>query len=481
MKLIPAILAGGGGTRLWPLSRTHYPKQFLTLSGRNSLLQQTLTRLGPQSAYVGGVGETVVVCNEQHRFLVIEQARRINIELAEVVLEPVGRNTAPALTCAAIAATRTAADALLCMMPADHIIRRQDVFSAAVAAGIPHAVDGKIVTFGIVPDKPETGLGYIKIGAAIDAGDGDAVNVYRLGGFVEKPVLRTARRYLKSGRYLWNSGIFMVRASVWLGAVAAFRPDILEAVQLAMRKGRRDGSFFRVEAEGFKACPSDSIDYAVMEHLGDRSQYQGVVVGLDAGWSDVGSWASLWEVSDKDAAGNVHRGDVCILDGRENLVYAQNRLVTTLGCDGMAVIETADAVLVMPKDRAQDVKQVTDWLTQADRVERMAHRRVYRPWGSCELLDAGVRFRVNRLTVRPGGALSLQAHQHRVEHWTVVQGTAKVTRGDEEILLGENQSTFVPVGMVHSIANPGKGPLEIIEIQSGTYFSDDDVVRYEDI
>lgn len=484
MKLIPTILAGGGGTRLWPLSRTQYPKQFLALCGKDSLLQQTFSRLGKHVDGCDEVGAPIIVCNDEHRFLVAEQARLAEVPLAQTILEPIGRNTAPALTAAALGATRDAEDALLIMMPADHMVSSPETFRAAVRAGIPFAMEGNIVTFGIVPDHPATGLGYIKLGAALNEGSNDdsgSGRAHELGGFVEKPELSLARHYVDSGSYLWNSGIFLVRASIWLRAIQAFRPDIAEAVRQAVLKGRDDGMFFRLDVERFTACPSDSIDYAVMERLGESGDLRGVVISLDAGWSDVGSWSGLWEVSPKDAQGNLLRGDVCAIESSGNLIFAEQRLVAAVGCNDLAIIETADAVLVVPKARAQDVKQVVTWLEQCDRRERLVHRRRYRPWGSSELLDSGKGFRVNRLRLHPGGAMSLQAHQHRVEHWTVVHGRATITRGDEQLTLGENESTFAPAGVAHNIVNNGAAQLEIIEIQSGSYFGDEDIVRYEDI
>ncbi|MCC6201624.1 MAG: mannose-1-phosphate guanylyltransferase/mannose-6-phosphate isomerase [Gammaproteobacteria bacterium] len=480
MKLIPTILAGGGGTRLWPLSRTQYPKQFLALCGRDSLLQQTLVRID-RSAADGEVGAPIVVCNEEHRFLVAEQARLAKVTPSQVILEPIGRNTAPALTAAALAATRDGGDALLLMMPADHLINDTETFRGAVHAGRSFALDGSIVTFGIVPDHPATGLGYIELGAALNAASATSGRALALGGFVEKPELALARHFVESGKYLWNSGIFLVRASIWLRAIRTFRADIADAVHQAVHRGRADGSFFRLDEATFTACPSDSVDYAVMERLSQSGELRGVVISLDAGWSDVGSWAGLWEVSAKDPQGNLLRGDVCAIESSGNLIFAEHRLVAAIGCNDLAIIETADAVLVAPRARSQEVKQIVGWLEQHNRRERLFHRRRFRPWGSSELLDSGKGFRVNRLRLHPGGAMVLQAHQHRTERWTVVHGRATITCGDEQMTLGENESTAAPAGVVHRIANDGSIPLELIEIQSGPYLGEEDTVRYEDI
>jgi mannose-1-phosphate guanylyltransferase/mannose-6-phosphate isomerase len=468
---------------LWPLSRTEFPKQFLALCGRETLLQQTLGRIGP-AVGIDEIGAPIVVCNEEHRFLVAEQARQAGIVPAQIILESIGRNTAPALTAAALAAIRDDQDALLLMMPADHLIDDVATFRAAVGAGMAHALDGSIVTFGIVPDHPATGLGYIELGQALQ---GDAPTAatsgraHALGGFVEKPELSLARHFVESGKYLWNSGIFLVRAAIWLRAVRTYRADVADAVDLAFRKGRSDGPFFRLDPAAFSACPGDSVDYAVMERLGQSGDLRGVVVSLDAGWSDVGSWAGLWDVSTKDAQGNLLRGDVCAIESSGNLIFAEHRLVAAIDCNDLAIIETADAVLVAPRARSQEVKQVVAWLEQRNRRERLFHRRRFRPWGSSELLDSGKGFRVNRLRLHPGGAMVLQAHQHRTEHWTVVHGRATITRGDDQVVLAENESTAAAAGVVHRIANTGATLLEIIEIQSGTYLGDEDTVRYEDI
>lgn len=472
--ILPVILAGGGGTRLWPLSRSHYPKQFLALGGADSLLQQTLTRLA--GAELLRCEPALVVCNEEHRFLVAEQARLSGVKLATIMLEPIGRNTAPALSAAAAVARRDGSDPLLLMMPSDHLIADCAAFQQAVVTGAELAANGEVVTFGIVPTRAETGYGYIELGAVVDGKSNPPS--YVVQAFKEKPDVNTALHYVNSGAYLWNAGIFMMRASVWLNHAQRLCPAIAEAALCATSAGREDGDFFRLEVEAFKASPSDSIDYAVMEPLSVEGGVR--VVALDAGWSDVGSWASLWEVSAQDAKGNVTRGDVCTVDSRNTLVFAEHRLVATLGCADMVVVETADAVLVADKSRTQDVKSVVDWLTQQSREERLNHRRVYRPWGSYEGVDGGDRFQVKRIAVKPGASLSLQMHHHRAEHWIVVKGTARVTRGDEVFLLSENQSTYIPLGETHRLENPGTIPLEIIEVQSGPYLGEDDIVRFED-
>ncbi len=477
MKLIPIILAGGGGTRLWPLSRGHYPKQFLSVRGDYTLLQDTLLRLGDAIDEDMEIRPSLVVCNEEHRFMVGEQARQIDHGLHGIVLEPVGRNTAPALTCAALLSVEDGDDPLMLMMPADHLIKRSDQFRAAVVAGAALASDGALVTFGVVPDKPETGYGYIQLGDAIAT---EQPPRHVIAKFEEKPDLATATRYLDDGGYRWNSGIFLMRASVWLDAIGQFNAKILEACRGAVASSVRDGEFVRLDEASFSACPSDSIDYAVMEPVVTDSTHRGAVVSLDAGWSDVGSWSSIWDVSDRDAGGNVTRGDTHIEDGTNNVVIAEHRLVAALGCDDLVIVETSDAVMVAAKDRAQDVKKIVDWLNEQGRDERLFHRRVYRPWGSYEGVDAGPRFQVKRIIVNPGASLSLQMHHHRAEHWIVVSGTATVTCGDKEFLLSENESTYIPIGATHRLENPGTIPCELIEVQSGSYLGEDDIVRFED-
>ncbi|MEX2480410.1 MAG: mannose-1-phosphate guanylyltransferase/mannose-6-phosphate isomerase [Gammaproteobacteria bacterium] len=472
--IVPVILAGGGGTRLWPLSRGYYPKQFLAVGGEESLLQQTARRL---EGFDGGtLAPAIVVCNEQHRFLVAEQLRVLGREDADLLLEPVGRNTAPAITAAAFRARRDGDDPILVVTPADHLVADRAAFRAALTAGVHQATSGDIVTFGVRPTRPETGYGYIETGAELGTSEPAC---HRLQRFREKPDAATAQSYLDSGHFRWNAGIFIVRASVWLARAHEFCPAIAAAAEAAVAAGREDGDFFRLDKEAFAAGPADSIDYAVMEPL-SATGAGAAVVTLDAGWSDVGSWASLWQVSDKDESGNVVHGDVCLIDSKDNLVHADHRLVATLGCDNLAIVETADAVLVADKRRTEEVKAVVDWLSQQNREERLTHRRVYRPWGSYEGIDGGNRFQVKRISVKPGAALSLQMHHHRAEHWIVVSGTAKVTRGDEIFLLTENQSTYIPLGVSHRLENPGTIALDLIEVQSGAYLGEDDIVRFED-
>ncbi len=481
-KILPVILAGGGGTRLWPLSRGHYPKQFLAVEGGVTLLQGTLKRLTTQSKLPANFLQPMVVCNEEHRFLVGEQARQFGIPFERIVLEPAGRNTAPALTCAALAASEGGADPLLLMMPADHLIADPTRFMAAIAAGSELAAQGKLVTFGVVPTAPETGYGYIQLGAALESTGPQAhlPQANLIGAFKEKPVLATAEAYVAAGTYRWNSGIFLMLASAWLQAIEQYQPEILTACRAAVSEASRDGEFLRLNKAAFATCPADSIDYAVMEPIATQHPERTAVVSLNAGWSDVGSWSSLWEVSAKSAEGNVTRGDVCAIDCKDNLIFAESKLVAAVGCEDLVIVETPDAVMVAPKSRAQDVKAIVDWLSAQGRDERLLHRRVYRPWGTYEGVDTGERFQVKRIMVKPGASLSLQMHHHRAEHWIVVKGTAKVTCGAQVFLLSENQSTYIPLGETHRLENPGAIPLEIIEVQSGAYLGEDDIVRFED-
>jgi mannose-1-phosphate guanylyltransferase / mannose-6-phosphate isomerase len=459
-KIHPVILSGGSGTRLWPLSREHFPKQLLALKGERSLLQQTAGRLDG----LENVSAALVVCNEEHRFLIAEQLREIDRLPEAIMLEPAGRNTAPALALAALHLAAREPDALMLVMPADHLIDDVPAFHHAVGEGAALAEQGKLVTFGIVPESPETGYGYIR------RGPGHAV-----AGFVEKPDVETAAAYMASGDYLWNSGMFMMRADAWLDELARYRPDIRVACEAAFHGGKADGDFFRVNKDAFSRCPSDSIDYAVMEKT-DRA----VVVPLEAGWSDIGAWSAIWDVSEQDGAGNVVQGDVYALDTQNALLISRHRLVAAVGLKDVVVVETPDAVLVAHKNAAQNVKEIVNRLKADKRGEHLMHRRVFRPWGSYEGIDAGERFQVKRLIVKPGAAISLQLHHHRAEHWVVVKGTARVTRGEDEVILTENQSTYIPVGMKHRLENPGNIPLEIIEVQSGAYLGEDDIVRFED-
>ncbi len=468
--LIPVILSGGSGTRLWPLSRELYPKQLLPLVGKGTMLQETLARL----TGVGDVGAPIVVCNEQHRFLVAEQLREAGIESTSIVLEPVGRNTAPAIAIAAMAAvtgdsaSQQKEDHVLLVLPADHVIQDVHAFQAAVDVGRKAALEGKLVTFGVVPNKPETGYGYIRR----QAGSGPAFGIQQ---FVEKPDLATATCYVESKEYFWNSGMFMFKAAQVLDEMRALAPAIYDACAQAFTAAKRDLDFTRLPAKEFGACPSDSFDYAVMEKT-----RHGVVVPLDAGWSDVGSWSALHEAIPGDAQGNVCLGDVLTEDTRGSYLQSTSRLVAAVGLTDHVVVETKDAVLVAPKDRVQDVKQLVAQLKKQGRYETSLHREVFRPWGSYDSIDAGDRFQVKRLMVKPGACMSLQLHHHRAEHWIVVSGTARITRGDETFLLEENQSTYIPLGTRHRIENPGKIPLHIIEVQSGGYLGEDDIVRFED-
>lgn len=460
MRIHPVVLSGGSGTRLWPLSREHYPKQLLSLTGERTLLQQTVLRLDN----LGDVADPTFVCNEEHRFLVAEQLRQVGRAPARILLEPAGRNTAPALTLAALSLRGQHGDALMLVMPADHVIRDITAFHASLHEGAEHASRGRLVTFGIVPDAPETGYGYIRRGRDAEVAE-----------FVEKPDAATARRYANSGEYFWNSGMFMVLVSVWLEELERFRPDILAGCAEAYARGHTDNDFFHVERGAFLACPSDSIDYAVMEQT-----RRAVIVPMDAGWSDIGAWSALWAISEQDESGNVIHGDVCALGTQSSLLLAQHRLLATVGVDNLVVIETPDAVLVMHRDQAQHVKEIVERLKAQNRREYQSHRRVYRPWGHYEEVDAGERFQVKRLTIKPGATLSLQLHHQRAEHWVVVRGRAWVTRGEETFELGENESTYIPIGSKHRLENAGNVPLEIIEVQSGGYLGEDDIVRFED-
>lgn len=457
----PVILSGGSGTRLWPLSREAYPKQFLPLAGELTMLQATWRRVAP----IASRGP-LVIANEEHRFVAAEQLQQVGAEPAAIILEPVGRNTAPAIAVAALEATRDGADALLLVLPSDHVITNEAAFRAAVQAAAGAAEAGKLVTFGIVPTGPETGYGYIK------AADGQGVRAVER--FVEKPDLDTATGYVASGQYYWNSGMFLFKASRYLQELEHLQPAMLSACRDAWQSARRDADFTRLDKDAFAAVPSDSIDYAVMEKTADA-----VVVPLDAGWNDVGSWTALRDVSQQDGDGNAHQGDVIAIDCRNTYAYGQ-RLVAMVGLDDVIVVETDDAVLVGKADRMQEVKTVVAKLKSDGRSEATWHRKVYRPWGAYDSIDNGERFQVKRITVKPGGTLSLQMHHHRAEHWIVVSGTAEVTRGDEVILLSENQSTYIPLGVTHRLRNPGKLPLELIEVQSGSYLGEDDIVRFED-
>ncbi len=499
MIIQPVILSGGSGTRLWPLSREHFPKQLLPLVTDSSLLQDTINRLdGLENTLPNTsngnccIDASIIVCNEEHRFLIAEQLRQIEKKALSIILEPIGRNTAPALTLAALFAVNSqkssnekeSEEKVLLVMPADHVIADIAAFHTAVVKGVVSAEQGELVTFGILPNTPETGYGYIEIDSdqAIDANELDRrlKQQQKVKSFVEKPDEDTAKKYLESKRYLWNSGMFMMRASVWLDAMQKFRPDILTICETVIESGQNDLDFYRIDKDEFAACPSDSIDYAVMEKLTSATDLIATVIPMDAGWSDVGAWSSLWEVSKQDSDGNAIKGDVYTVDSSNNLITAENRFVATVGVDNHIIVETADAVMIAHKDKSQDVKSIVNWLKESGRNENQVHQRVYRPWGSYESVVSGERFQVKRIIVNPQASLSLQMHHHRAEHWIVVKGTAKVTTNEDVTLLSENESTYIPIGVTHRLENPGMMPLEIIEVQSGSYLGEDDIVRFED-
>ncbi|EED30819.1 mannose-1-phosphate guanylyltransferase/mannose-6-phosphate isomerase [gamma proteobacterium NOR5-3] len=463
--LIPVLLSGGVGSRLWPVSREAYPKQFLALASELSMLQDTMTRTsGLDSA------PPLVICNDEHRFMVAEQLRQLSVEPAAIILEPEGRNTAPAVALAAFHALLSDPDALLLVLPADHVIRDPESFTQAVKLGLDKARAGALMTFGVVPDAAETGYGYLRLGAAQEDG------LYALDSFVEKPDAEVAKEYFESGQYHWNSGMFLLSASAYLAELKVHAPEIYVACESAMAKANVDLDFLRPDREAFVACPSDSIDYAVMEHT-----QRGGVIPLDCGWSDVGAWSTLWQVADRDSDGNVLMGDVMIEGCSDSYLRSESRLIAATGIKNLIVVETPDAILVADRDEVQNVKQIVSRLKAQGRSEATLHQRVYRPWGSYESLIEGDRFQVKRIVVNPGQTLSLQMHHHRAEHWIVVHGTAEVTCEDQVFTLREDQSTYIPLGHKHRLANPGKIPLELIEVQSGSYLGEDDIVRFEDV
>jgi mannose-1-phosphate guanylyltransferase/mannose-6-phosphate isomerase len=479
IKAIPIILCGGSGTRLWPLSRTGFPKQFLCLTGNESLFQQAVQRLAALGNDRIQVGSPVIVSGEEHRFLASEQLREVGIALGTALLEPTGRNTAPALTLAALAVVQNGQDPVLVVTPADQTISKPSAYTAAVQQAIVQAAEGNIVILGITPDKPETGYGYIRTEPNPIGSEPPLANVCRVQSFVEKPNTETAQKYLEQGGYFWNAGMFVLRASVWLKALQTFRPDIAQACQVAWAAKKQDAQFIRPGKEEFSVIPSESVDYAVMQ-LCPGSAFPIQMVPLDAGWNDLGAWDAVWNVLPKDAQGNAHTGDVLATDSHNTLVHASSRLVSLVGVSDLVVIETADAVLVANKTRSQDVKHIVNALSKQNREEHTLHRKVHRPWGWYDSIDEGGRFKVKRIQVNPKASLSLQKHHHRAEHWIVVTGTAEITNGDKVLTLTENQSTYIPLGEVHRLANPGTIPLEIIEVQSGSYLGEDDIVRYED-
>ena len=470
----PVILCGGSGTRLWPLSRSGFPKQFLCLTGNDSLFQQAAKRLSVLGEQGGEVSEPIIICHEDHRFLAQEQLREAGIGLGAALLEPVGRNTAPALTMAALHAIELGLDPILVVTPADQTVTDPEAFTFAMHQAIKRAEAGGIVILGIQPDRPETGYGYIKAISGVTRGA-----VSQVEKFVEKPDSKTAQHYLAEGGYYWNAGMFVLKASVWIKALKEFRPDIANATQAAWQSKTSDAKFVRPGKEEFAAVPSESIDYAVMEHC-PGSPFVINMVALDAGWSDLGAWDAVWGVLPKDAQGNAHVGDVLLTDSHNSLVQATSRLVTLVGVRDLVVIETPDAVMVADKTRSQDVKHIVAALQKSGREEHTLHRKVHRPWGWYDSIDEAERFKVKRIMVKPGASLSLQKHHHRAEHWIVVKGTAEITNGDKVMLLTENQSTYIPLGEVHRLANPGSIPLEIIEVQSGSYLGEDDIVRFDD-
>jgi mannose-1-phosphate guanylyltransferase len=463
LTISPVIMCGGSGTRLWPLSRSLFPKQFLPLVNDTSMLQDTLQRL-PNSC-----SDPVFICNEEHRFLVAEQVRQLSLSHGTILLEPEGRNTAPAVALAALNALKNDEDAILLVLAADHVIKNTEAFHQVVSQASVAAEEGKLVTFGIVPTHAETGYGYIK------KGEQQKESTFKVAQFVEKPDEATAISYLTSGEFLWNSGMFLFKASRYIEELAKYRPDILEQCQKAMADVEYDLDFLRPHKTAFLACSNESIDYAVMEKT-DAA----VVVPLDAGWSDVGSYSALWEVCEKNEDKNVLKGDVIAQQTTNSYIHSQNKLITTVGVDNLVIIDTPDAVLVANKDKVQEVKQIVDQLKKEQRAEAVLHREVYRPWGKYDSVDSGERFQVKRITVKPGAKLSVQMHHHRAEHWIIVSGTAKVTIDDKSVLLSENQSAYIPIGSVHALENPGKLPLEMIEVQSGSYLGEDDIVRFAD-
>lgn len=475
--MIPVIMAGGSGTRLWPLSRTAYPKQFLALNSQQSMLQETMSRLQGLEA-----GKPIVICNEEHRFLVAEQLRQ-QAFTADILLEPIGRNTAPAIALAALHALHNNQDIppVLLVLAADHVIRDIAAFQQAVHTLLPQVQAGAFGTLGIVPTEPATGYGYIRMSHQIKSG------IHQVQEFVEKPSAETAKEYLDCGKYLWNSGIFMLRADCYLEALKKYQPEMLQACEKAMSATKSDQDFLRIDATAFTACPDNSIDYALMEPLCGQRDNPVVVTPLDAGWSDVGSWNALWEISNKDTNGNavsvgekLSNADVVLQDSKNCLISAHSKMVTVLGAEDLVIIDTDDALLVADKSKVQDIKNIVSVLKKTGRKEHANHRLVYRPWGKYDSIDNGLRYQVKRITVNPGAKLSVQMHHHRAEHWIVVSGTAKVINGNKNFLVTENQSTYIPVGQVHCLENPGVIPLEMIEVQSGSYLGEDDIIRFED-
>ena len=464
--IVPVILSGGSGTRLWPLSRKMHPKQLLPLLNETTLLQDTVNRFGRAA----DIDHVVVICNESYRFMVAEQVRETKIKGVDIILEPVGRNTAPAIALAAFNAMQDEQDHTLLILPADHDIKDVDGFLEAIKLGQSQSDSGNLVTFGIVPDMPETGYGYI------NAGDSIADHCYSVAGFVEKPDRATAESYIEQGSYYWNSGMFMFKASTYLAALERLRPDMFEACHNAYNKAERDLDFIRIDETAFQNCPSDSIDYAVMEKVDNA-----VVIPVDIGWSDVGSWAALHDIGDVDAMNNTIMGDVEAESSKNCYIRSESRLVVALGVSDLVIVDTADALLVAHREQVQDIKNIVEKLHNDGRDEVMLHKSVCRPWGCYQGIDSSERFQAKRITVKPGAVLSLQLHHHRAEHWVVVSGTAKVTKGDDVFILSENESTYIPLGVKHRLENIGKIPLELIEVQTGSYLGEDDIVRFDDV
>ncbi|MCG8633683.1 MAG: mannose-1-phosphate guanylyltransferase/mannose-6-phosphate isomerase [Desulfobacterales bacterium] len=471
--IVPVIMAGGSGTRLWPMSRALFPKQLIDLYNSHTMLQNTLLRLEG----IPGLGAPLVICNEAHRFMTAEQLRQIHTDAGAIILEPVGRNTAPAIALAALTAAGEGSqsgddDPVLLVLPADHVIEDQAAFQKVVSQGYALAAKGLMVTFGIVPGSPETGYGYIQKGRIMD----EASGACRIERFVEKPDMKTARAYLESGEFCWNSGMFMFKVSAITEEMKRLAPDMMRGCKEAVSKGNMDLDFFRVDRDAFEKITGDSIDYAVMEKTD-----KGVVIPLDAGWNDLGSFDALWQAGRKDTLGNVTQGDILTHNVKDTYIHAENRMVAAVGLEKFVIVETKDAVLVSPRDKVQDVKKIVGQLKEKKREEAVTHAKVYRPWGDYETIDLAPRYQVKRITVKPGAKLSLQKHYHRAEHWTVVSGTAIVIKGEEEILLQENESIYIPLGYMHRLENRGRIPLELIEVQSGSYLGEDDIVRFEDV
>ncbi|WP_241647138.1 mannose-1-phosphate guanylyltransferase/mannose-6-phosphate isomerase [Rosenbergiella metrosideri] len=465
--ILPVIMAGGTGSRLWPLSREHYPKQFLSLDNSFSMLQNTIQRLDGVDTL-----NPLVICNQEHRFLVAEQLRKIDKLTNNILLEPVGRNTAPAVALAALKSLSKDNDPIILVLAADHVIDDTPEFHSIINKAIEYAKNDKLVTFGIVPKTPETGYGYIKRGQDFKV---DTSESFYVDSFVEKPDIITAQSYIESGEYYWNSGMFMFKASKYIAELNKYRPDILSICEDSINSSTSISEFINIPHDIFKNCPDESIDYAVMEKTKDA-----VVISLDAGWNDVGSWSALWDVSSKDNDGNTITGDVWAKNSYNCYINSDNKFVATIGINNLVVVNTKDAVLVMNKDESQDVKKIVEYLKSSKRREHIHHCQIYRPWGHSDNIDQTPRFNINKVTVKPGGAFSLQLHHHRVEHWVILSGTAKVSIDEKEFLLTENQSTFIPIGVKHSLTNPGKIPLEILEIQSGSYLASDDIIRIKD-